>query len=78
MKKMCRRDFLWLAFGIGCVITMCLPVEWLVRILAIAVIILGIICCTNDGRICFMKVVVISPPKFAAPLIRMIFKIKKA
>ncbi|CCY67158.1 unknown [Clostridium sp. CAG:678] len=47
MKKMCRRDFLWLAFGIGCAITICLPVEWLVRILAIAVIILGIICCTK-------------------------------
>ncbi len=47
MKKMCRRDFLWLAFGVGCVITICLPVEWLVRVLAVAVIILGIICCTK-------------------------------
>ncbi len=25
----------------------------------------------------FMKVVVLTPPKFAAPIIRMIFKIKK-
>ncbi|UKI23586.1 MAG: hypothetical protein L6V88_03835 [Anaerotruncus sp.] len=45
MKKMCRRDFLWLAFGIGCVVTICLPEAWLVRVLAVAVIILGIICC---------------------------------
>lgn len=47
MKKMCRRDFLWIAFGLGCVLAICLPVEWLVRILAVAVIILGLICCTK-------------------------------
>ena len=45
MKKMCRRDFLWLAFGFGCVLAICLPSAWLLRILAFAVIILGIICC---------------------------------
>ncbi|MCI9111489.1 MAG: hypothetical protein K2K71_05590 [Eubacterium sp.] len=45
MKKMCRRDFLWIAFGVGCVITICLPTSWLIRILAVVVIILGILCC---------------------------------
>lgn len=45
MKKMCRRDYLWIAFGVGCVLACCLPNEWLTGILAIVVIILGIICC---------------------------------
>lgn len=45
MKKMCRREFLWIAFGAGCVIACCCPTVWITRILAVVVIILGIICC---------------------------------
>ncbi len=45
MKKMCRRDYLWIAFGVGCVLACCLPTVWITRILAIVVIILGIMCC---------------------------------
>ena len=48
MKKMCRRDFLWIAFGAGCVIACCCPTVWITRILAIVVIILGIICCKKQ------------------------------
>ncbi|MFQ9064512.1 hypothetical protein [Eubacterium sp.] len=45
MKKMCKKDYLWIAFGLGCVMACCLPAVWVTRILAIAVIILGIIIC---------------------------------
>ncbi|MGN0517025.1 hypothetical protein [Eubacterium sp.] len=45
MNKMCKRDFLWIAFGCGCVLACCLPTIWITRILAIAVIILGILIC---------------------------------
>lgn len=45
MKKMCRRDYLWIAFGVGCVVACCCPTVWIARILAVAVIILGIMCC---------------------------------
>ncbi len=45
MKKMCRRDFLWIAFGLGCVVSVCLPDAWIARVLAFVVIILGIMCC---------------------------------
>ncbi|MGN0522990.1 MAG: hypothetical protein ACI4IG_01825 [Eubacterium sp.] len=45
MKKMCRREFLLIAFGVGCVLACCLPTVWVTRVLAIMVIILGILCC---------------------------------
>ena len=58
VKKMCRRDFLWIAFGAGLVIACCCPTIWVTRILAIAVIVLD-------------------RPKVLAPLLRVVFKIKK-
>ncbi len=48
MKKDVPKGFLWIAFGAGCVIAICLPTAWLIRILSIVVIILGIICCKNS------------------------------
>ncbi|MGN0528133.1 MAG: hypothetical protein ACI4IE_03290 [Eubacterium sp.] len=45
MNKTCKRSFLFIAFGAGCVIACCLPTVWVTRVLAIVVIILGIICC---------------------------------
>lgn len=45
MKKMCRRDYLWIAFGAGCVVACCFSSVWIARILAVVVIILGIMCC---------------------------------
>ena len=43
--KMCRRDYLWIAFGVGCVAACCLPTIWITRVLAVVVIILGILSC---------------------------------
>ena len=51
MKKMCKRDYVWIAFGAGCVVALCLPTVWTTRILALVVIILGIICCRKQGDI---------------------------
>jgi hypothetical protein len=46
MKNKCvRRELLWLAFGVGCIITLFLPTVWITRILSLAVIILGITIC---------------------------------
>lgn len=45
MKRMCKKDYLWIAFGLGCILACCLPTVWLTRVLAMAIIILGIIIC---------------------------------
>ena len=45
MKGKVRKELLWIAFGVGCVAACCLPTIWITRVLAVAVIILGIICC---------------------------------
>lgn len=76
MKKMCRREFLWIAFGGGCVVACCLPTVWITRILAIVVIVLGIICCKRQGEV-LMKVILIKSPKILAPILRAVFKVKK-
>lgn len=38
-----KKNFMWLAFGLGCVIAVTLPAVWVTRILAVVVIILGVI-----------------------------------
>ncbi|MDY3812642.1 hypothetical protein [Eubacterium sp.] len=45
MNKKCKRDYLFVAFGVGCVLACCLPTIWVTRMLAVSVIILGIIIC---------------------------------
>ncbi|MBQ7740631.1 MAG: hypothetical protein IJT65_05295 [Eubacterium sp.] len=40
-----KKNYLWIAFGVGCVLALCLPSVWTTRILAIMVTILGIVCC---------------------------------
>ncbi|MBR1763212.1 MAG: hypothetical protein IJ731_07605 [Eubacterium sp.] len=47
MTKKCKRDYLWIAFGIGATLALILPTIWITRILAVCVIILGILCCKN-------------------------------
>ena len=42
MNRFPRKNLMWLAFGIGCMIALCLPAVWVTRILAAVVIILGV------------------------------------
>ena len=49
-KDMVKKNYLWIAFGVGCVLALCLPTVWTTRILAIVVIILGIICCKKPDK----------------------------
>ena len=72
MKGRVRKEFLWIAFGVGCVAACCLPTIWITRILSIVVIILGIM----SGGIP-VKVVLIKSPKFLSPILRAVFKIEK-
>ncbi len=44
MKKLCKSDYIWIAFGAGCIIALCLPTVWMTRILSVVVIVLGVIC----------------------------------
>ncbi len=37
-----KKNFMWVAFGIGCAISLCLPAVWVTRILAGVIIVLGI------------------------------------
>lgn len=37
-----KGNFIWIAFGVGCIISLCLPAVWVTRILAGVIIILGI------------------------------------
>ena len=43
MKKFCFKNYAWAAFGIGCIIALCLPAVWVTRILAAVIIVLGFI-----------------------------------
>ncbi|MBR4241176.1 MAG: hypothetical protein IKR97_03035 [Eubacterium sp.] len=50
MKKQCKpikKEYLWIAFGVGAALALCLPSVWITRILAVCVIILGILCCKS-------------------------------
>ncbi len=49
MRHSQNRDMIFVAFGVGCVIALCLPTVWTTRILAVAVIILGLLCCKCRG-----------------------------
>ena len=42
-KLMQRKNYMWVAFGVGCIISLCLPAVWVTRILAAVIIILGVI-----------------------------------
>ena len=42
MKECRKRNYVWIAFGVGCVISLCLPAVWVTRILAGVIIVLGI------------------------------------
>ncbi len=43
--KLVKSTYLWIAFGAGCAIALCLPTVWITRILAVMVIVLGVMCC---------------------------------
>ncbi|MBQ8980674.1 MAG: hypothetical protein IJ077_03595 [Eubacterium sp.] len=45
-----NKNLVFVAFGAGCAIALCLPTVWTTRILAVVVIILGLICCKSKGR----------------------------
>lgn len=45
-----NKNIVFVAFGAGCAIALCLPTVWTTRILAVVVIILGLICCKSKGR----------------------------
>lgn len=53
MKNTCynksAKNLIFVAFGAGCAVALCLPTVWTTRILALCVIVLGIICC-RPGR----------------------------
>ena len=50
MRGMIKSNYLWIAFGAGCVLALCLPTVWTTRILAIAVIILGVMICVKGDK----------------------------
>jgi len=45
MKNTVNKNLVFVAFGAGCAIALCLPTVWTTRILAVVVIVLGVICC---------------------------------
>ena len=50
MKKTVSVNFIWVAFGAGCVVALCLPTVWITRVLAVVVVILGLICCKKPDK----------------------------
>lgn len=44
------KNLIFVAFGVGCTVALCLPTVWTTRILAVTVIILGIICAKSGGK----------------------------
>ena len=47
MMKICKKEYLWIAFGLGAAICLFLPTVWITRVLALCVVILGILCCRH-------------------------------
>ncbi len=45
-----NKNLVFVAFGAGCAIALCLPTVWTTRILAVTVIVLGIICARSGGK----------------------------
>ena len=50
MRGTVKKNYLFIAFGIGCVVALCLPTVWTTRILAVMVILLGILICVKGDK----------------------------
>lgn len=50
MKGYVKRNYLYVAFGAGCAVSLFLPAVWTTRILAVTVIVLGVLCCQKPHK----------------------------
>ena len=62
------------AFGLGMIVAFICPPEWLVAVLAFALIVVGIFCFRQEAII--MKVVVVKSPKIFKGVLKLLFGIK--
>ena len=50
MKGYVKKSYLFVAFGAGCALALCVPAVWTTRILAVTVIVLGVLCCQKPKK----------------------------
>lgn len=50
MKGFVNKSFVFIAFGAGSALALCLPTIWTTRVLALALVAVGVMCCQKPKK----------------------------